>query len=412
MSELPNGWAACRVGAFSKPTRSIDPSKFHDEIFDLYSVPSYSTGAPEVVAGEAVKSNKQVVEPGDVLLCKIVPHINRVWVVSPSRGRRQIASGEWIVYRSESIDPYYLRHLLSAPDFRTPFLDTVSGVGGSLMRARPALVQSIEIVVAPAPEQRRIVEKLDSVRTRSSRARQELDHIPKLIERNKQAILAKAVSGELTADWRRTHGASQWKQGNAGMYFKWASGKFLPKSKQSLGQIPVYGGNGPNGLHDTALIADPTLVIGRVGAHCGNVHLTSGPAWVTDNAIYASEIAATVDAKFALLLFRNANLNADAGGSGQPFVNQTILNETDFPVPDLAEQQEIVRLVHTALTWLDKIATDHARANHLLPKLDQAILAKAFRGELVPQDPNDEPASELLQRITKDVRGGASRKRK
>lgn len=59
------------------------------------------------------------------------------------------------------------------------------------------------------------------------------------------------------------------------------------------------------------------------------------------------------------------------------------------PLPTIEEQLEIVRRIEVAYQWLDKIATEHARAEHLLPKLDQAILAKAFRGELVPQDPND-----------------------
>ncbi len=175
----------------------------------------------------------------------------------------------------------------------------------------------------------------------------------------------------------------------------------MPKSQQKLGAIPVLGGNGPNGLHDSSLVDVPTLVVGRVGAHCGNVHLTVGPAWVTDNAIFASTIDPVVDVKYALLLFRAANLNSSAGGSGQPFVNQTTLNETAFPLPDLKEQHEIVRLVGSASSWLDKIAAEQARAAHLLPKLDQAILAKAFRGELVPQDPKDEPAAVLLERITR-----------
>jgi type I restriction enzyme S subunit len=69
------------------------------------------------------------------------------------------------------------------------------------------------------------------------------------------------------------------------------------------------------------------------------------------------------------------------------------------PLPSSEEQEEIVRRITAAFAWLDGMAAEHTRAAHLLPKLDQAISAKAFSGELVPQDPRDEPASELLARI-------------
>ena len=65
----------------------------------------------------------------------------------------------------------------------------------------------------------------------------------------------------------------------------------------------------------------------------------------------------------------------------------------------MIEQQEIVRRVEVALTWIDRLAAEATSARKLVDRLDQAILAKAFRGELVPQDPNDEPASVLLDKI-------------
>src|SRR5690606_6567260 len=75
-----------------------------------------------------------------------------------------------------------------------------------------------------------------------------------------------------------------WSWATGGQLFSWSSGKFLPAKGQSGGKVPVYGGNGVNGWHQTASVAYPTIVVGRVGAHCGNVHATSGPAWITDNA--------------------------------------------------------------------------------------------------------------------------------
>jgi type I restriction enzyme S subunit len=67
--------------------------------------------------------------------------------------------------------------------------------------------------------------------------------------------------------------------------------------------------------------------------------------------------------------------------------------------PSLTEQREIATRLRTAFAWIDRLASEATSARKLIEHLDQTILAKAFRGELVSQDPNDEPASELLKRI-------------
>lgn len=145
------------------PTKSgsVDPSKFSEEAFDLYSIPAFDRGEPDVELGSNIGSAKQIVEPGDVLLSKIVPHIRRAWVVGLARGRRLIASGEWIVFRSARLHPPYLRHVLIGDPFHANFMQTVSGVGGSLLRARPSHVANIRVPLPPLPEQRRIAEILD-----------------------------------------------------------------------------------------------------------------------------------------------------------------------------------------------------------------------------------------------------------
>ena len=140
---------------------SVDPKKHQDEVFELYSIPAFDAGAPEVVAGSAIGSSKKAVQPNDVMISRIVPHIRRACVVGPAKGHRQIASGEWIIFRDERIWPKYLRWLLVGDVFHSAFMRTVSGVGGSLLRARPAEVFKIQIPLLPLPEQRRIAEILD-----------------------------------------------------------------------------------------------------------------------------------------------------------------------------------------------------------------------------------------------------------
>lgn len=163
---------------------SVDPSKFVDETFELYSIPAFDSRKPEVVTGEQIGSAKQIVQPRDVLLSKIVPHIRRSWIVGPAGRCRQIASGEWIVFRSDRATPEYLRHILLGDDFHSQFMQTVSGVGGSLLRARPAQVAKIRVPLPQLSEQRRIaaiLDKTDDLRTKRREALAQLDRLAQAI---------------------------------------------------------------------------------------------------------------------------------------------------------------------------------------------------------------------------------------
>jgi type I restriction enzyme S subunit len=82
-----------------------------------------------------------------------------------------------------------------------------------------------------------------------------------------------------------------------------------------------------------------------------------------------------------------------------PKINQKGLSTIPVPVPPKLEQIEIVQRVDRLFKLADKVEKQHQAAKQRTNRLTQSILAKAFRGELVPQDPNDEPASELLKRI-------------
>jgi len=189
--------------------------------------------------------------------------------------------------------------------------------------------------------------------------------------------------------------------------FLWGSGAFLPKNKMSDGAIPVYGGNGVSGHHDAALVDRRTLVVGRVGALCGNVHVTGGPAWITDNAIYAPWVASVLNLDYARMVLTSRDLNANAGGTGQPFVSQEMLDAQALPFPPQEEQAEIVREVDRLFALADTIERRVQAATARAEKLPQAILSKAFSGDLVlteaelarDEQRTYETAEELLRRV-------------
>ena len=174
-------WITITAGQLAtERSGSVDPSKFPDELFDLYSIPSYDTGEPEVLAGREIGSSKKIVSPGEILISKIVPHIRRVWIVGPDRGRRQIASSEWISFRGDQVHPEYLRFFLLSDSFHSKFMGTVTGVGGSLLRARPSEVYKIQIPLPPLATQRHItqvLEQADCLRRQAQQMEAELDRL-------------------------------------------------------------------------------------------------------------------------------------------------------------------------------------------------------------------------------------------
>lgn len=99
-------------------------------------------------------------------------------------------------------------------------------------------------------------------------------------------------------------------------------------------------------------------------------------------------------------------LHAKYRGIDMPGLNLRDVRRLPVPLPPLEEQREIVRRIETAFAKIDRLAGEAAKALKLLGHLDQRILAKAFAGDLVPQDPNDEPAETLLARI-RDARASA-----
>jgi type I restriction enzyme S subunit len=159
---------------------STDPSEQPNEPFVLYSIPACDAGQPEFAKGSDIGSPKKNVQSGDVLLSRIIPHIRRSWIVGDHPGQKILASGEWIVFRSDRIHAPYLRHFLVSDIFHQQFMQTVVGVGGSLLRANPNYVAKIAIPFPSLDEQRRIAAVLDKADVLRRARKRGLDLLDKL----------------------------------------------------------------------------------------------------------------------------------------------------------------------------------------------------------------------------------------
>lgn len=163
-------------------SESINPAKTPDTVFEMYSVPIYETGHPEFLRGDEIASNKAVVQKNDILLCKINPRINRVWVVSDESDKMNIASSEWIVIRNSEYNPEFLAWYFRTPKFQKLMTSEVTGIGGSLTRAQPKCVAEYPVPVLDRVKQDEIVAILNKCKFVIESRKQELDALDDLIK--------------------------------------------------------------------------------------------------------------------------------------------------------------------------------------------------------------------------------------
>jgi type I restriction enzyme, S subunit len=442
--DLPIGWDKVELDKLLTQTENIIPADYEDELFELWSVPAFPSNEPEFLKGSEIGSNKQKVRQDDVLLCKINPRINRVWKVGKTTEFSQIASTEWIVFRSYGINPDFLVYKFQEPSFREELCENVSGVGGSLIRARPQEIKKLEILIAPLNEQRRIVEKVEALMARSRRAKEALDAIPKLIEQFRQSVLAAAFRGDLTADWREQNpniepASILMESLQTGIFRKppdeilgklpekweWARFADVANIKSNLVDLSEYQNyphiapnhirSGTGELLEYTTIAEDKVFSAKHLFKSGQILYSKIRPYLAKAVIVDFEGLCSADMYPIDSLINTSYLHRwmisseftelASGKQGRtvlPKINQNALNELCVPVPPLEEQAKIVEYVENALTYIHQLMETNFQVTTNLELLNQSILSKAFKGELVEQDPTDEPASVLLERIQKE----------
>lgn len=106
--------------------------------------------------------------------------------------------------------------------------------------------------------------------------------------------------------------------------------------------VPVFGGNGVAGYTSSAMVDEPTVILGRVGQKCGVVFRNTGPAWITDNALYARRFKRPLDVRFLAFALEAARLNDLKNRNDLPLITQSILHDVKVAWPDSLEEQRYI----------------------------------------------------------------------
>ena len=430
--KVPGNWCWVSLQTIDQyRASSTDPSKYPDTLFELYSVPSSADNYPEIVSGCEIGSTKRSVKKGDVLLCKINPRINRVWKVSQYTGNALLASSEWIIIRNSKIVSDYLMYCFRAPYFREYMLSNVSGVGGSLMRAQPKYVKTYPVPLPPLPEQQRIVDRIESLFARLDEAKQKAQDALDSFETRKAAILHKAFTGELTAQWRKERGVGMesWDRLQWGSFIasievgkNWnAEGR--PPRADEFGVVKVSAvtwgefnevesktctveeqWNENVQIHEGDFLFSRANTLQLVG-NCVIVKYISRRLMLSDK-ILRFKFDKRVIPEYVLHftrsnLYRNQIEQLASGNQdGMRNVSQKNMKLVKFPIPKFEEQKEIVSILSDLLAKEEQAKGAAEEVLEQINLIKKAILDRAFRGELGTNNPSEESAVELLKQIS------------
>ncbi|MEZ8946212.1 restriction endonuclease subunit S [Vibrio sp. 10N.247.311.12] len=470
MSELPKGWVSSVVSDLAKVESGVGFPKKHQGM-ETKDIPVYKVGdiSRSVQAGKSSlsESSNYVDETvrlamkgklypiGSTLFAKIgeALRLNRRGYVSLAGIADNNVMG---VIPEALVDSKLMFYFLKTVDL------SEFSRSSAVPSIRKGDVEDLSYPLAPLAEQKRIVEKLDEVLTQVDTIKARLDGIPDLLKRFRQSVLASAVSGKLTEEWRGQNDskgfelsefAKFWDQEYSKAGKKYSAPKIIEDSQVSsilpnswldtcVGKIfdvhvgatpsrkdPMYwGGDIPwvssgevafsfitetnekitqSGLSNSSTKIHPhgTVMLAMIGQG-----KTRGqPAILRIEAAHNQNTAAlrvpegmcVSEFLYYCLWEKYEETRRVGSGNNQKALNKSAVQNLHFPCPPYNEQKEIVRLIDQYFAFADTIEAQVNNAQARVDNLTQSILAKAFRGELVAQDPTDEPADKLLERIAK-----------
>lgn len=454
MNELPKGWVQTTLADVTKPRgEKADPSTLGDLPFlGMDHIEANTAKLLGSQPANELKSAVAIFKKGDILYGRLRPYLNKVHLAEFDGS----ASAEFIVFPpSEAIEQRFLQSLLRSHEYRT-LADQRST--GDRPRVKFDNVSDFEFWLPPIVEQRRIVKKLDILSARNTTIRTDLTAITKLVGRYRTQVLQTALSGAYTAKWRSENptpvtSAAQIVAECKETCISVRRSKLPTRNLVSPNSIPPEWGleRGEDlcsvivdGTHHTPTYKDEGIpfisvkdvrngkvyfddckfisesehaeLAKRCAPMAGDILITKsgtiGRLAVLEKVPVFSLFVSVamirpaspkLDPHFLAYALENwvGSINIDAEISGSTIKNLHLqdIKALGVPIPSFEEQREMVRQIETAFAKIDRLAAEIAKAKEHIVRLDESILAKAFTGELVSQDPNDEPACALLDRI-------------
>jgi restriction endonuclease S subunit len=451
LSKLPQNWILANfvdifdIQGGTQPPKSTFKYEFRTGYIQLLQIRDFGD-RPVSTYVEDTDSLKKCTEE-DILIARYGASLGRI--LTGLSGAYNVAMAKVII--PSGMNRRFVYHLLTTELFQAP-LRLISRSAQSGFNKQDLV--EITFPIPPLNEQKLIADKLDRLLANVDACRDRLDRVSLILKRFRQSVLAAATSGEITEDWRTEHKIHE-HEIEAGFDFADAVcfGDFSFPSSWSvnrLGEIAeIVGGitkdtkkqdpsdeefpylrvanvqRGFFNLSEIKTIRVPSPRIEKLLLKKGDILLNEGGdidklgrGWVWDGEIERCTFQNHVfrvrlhnelfEPKF-FSWYGNLRgvdyfLSVGKQTTNLASINKSLLSALPVVIPPVEEQQEIVRRVEVLFDWADRIESRYRNAYEQVEQLVPTLLNKAFRGELVPQDSNDEPASILLEKIQTEKR--------
>jgi type I restriction enzyme S subunit len=446
MSDLPKNWGYGKLSQTAHVVRGITfpAGEKRNDLAQGYVCCLRTTNVQQklewddvyYVPTSYVKRDEQLVREGDVLMSmansyELVGKVARaINVPQPAAFGAFLAA----VRPTHAIDGGYLYHFLRSSEVQSKLREGSSQTT-NIANISVGRLSELPVPLAPWSEQKRIADKLDTVLTRVDAVNTRLARVAPILKRFRQSVLAAATSGRLTLDQVSQDGNASWPNAQLGeICSKVTDGEHTTPKRSAFGKYLLSARNVRDGsialenvdfveqaeFDRLRLRCNPSL--GDVLLSCSGsvgraalVDLDDAYVMVRSAALIRPDREKLIP-KFLMYALQSPQLQQQILEASRSTAQANIflgpIKRLNIALPSLAEQAEIVRRVETLFAFADRLEARLQAAQNAADRLTPALLAKAFRGELVPQDPNDEPASELLKRLAAQVAPAPQRKRR
>jgi len=430
--ELPDGWTWTTIGEACavNPTMQWPEGFAKNKLVHFVPMSAVDGGLGAIVSpeprpiSEVWKGYKRF-QDGDVIFARITPCMEngKAAIAKNLLNGIGLGSTEYHVLRpSEKILAEWIYHFIRQQIFRNDAARAMTGTAGQLRVPADFIAQSA-IPLPPLPEQRRIVARIESLFAESRTARDALERVPALLKHFRQSVLASAFRGELTErdhvgatlGGRPMRGRPE-PRGNGQPHrvaptetaddlpelpagWVWTTVEAITKNfdgrrvpvkesnrKNLQGKYPYYGASGIIDHVNDYLFDGTFLLVGEDGANLLSrstpiAFQASGKFWVNNHA-HVLQTVDEIPLAYLQHYFNRIDLSQYVTGTAQPKLTQAHMNSIPVPLAPLVEQRCIVAKIESLFAQADAIERAVAIAQHRADKIDQSILARAFRGEL------------------------------